>query len=114
VARLSRMMRSKATKIIRRSSSCGRVASVVAVCSNPQENNDQNLSVGCAGARGDELCWLEDEGERELTGIVVDDRRCLRDRDLDCEQPGGTTSRVLGGGHARNRGFYRRDFVAKG
>jgi hypothetical protein len=35
------------------------------------------LSVGCAGARGDELCWLEDKGERELTGIVVDDRRCL-------------------------------------
>jgi hypothetical protein len=106
VARLWTMMRSKATRIIHRSSSCGRVASVMAVCSNPQENDDQNLSVGCTGARGDELCWLEDKGERELTGIVVDNRRCLRDWDLDCEQPSGATSRVLGGGHAQNRGGF--------
>jgi hypothetical protein len=104
VARLWRMMRSKATRIVHRSSSRGQVASVVAVCSNPQKSDDQNLSVGCAGARGDELCWLEDEGEWELTGIIVNDGRCLRDRDLDCEQPGGTTSRVFSGGHAWNKG----------
>jgi hypothetical protein len=81
-------------------------------CSTSQANKDQNLSVRCAGTRGDERHWLENEGRRELTGIIVGDRRCLRDRDLDCEQPGGATSRVLGGRHARRS--YRRDFIAKG
>jgi hypothetical protein len=43
VARLWRMMRSTAAKIVRRSSSCGRVVSVVVVLLKPASNQGPNL-----------------------------------------------------------------------